>query len=452
GDVTIQALGGGETGALLGEGVVDLEAGSAAQTVIALASEPEQGLLTVRATPDLLERDDVRFVVTTATSRFRVLLVTGDIPADAAIRDEARFVVLALDPWAGGALLGEGAGAAAGSAGEARLFEIEMVAEADLGLRGEIDADAVVLLNVGRLSATAVERLEIFQQSGGGLLIALGDRVDTRMYNEHILPRLCSARLENIETQRDGTGQFALRPAVVGHALFAGFPIAPGGALTSAHFRTIVQLRPGDRSRILAEFSGGRPALIEEPGLLLFASALDIEWSDFPTSASFLPFLHRAMLQLILGGRAGQQQPVVGDALSWPVPRSSFAVAFRCQGPDGTDLPVSVVQTDRGPLLLSEPVPEPGFYHLNSASAPSGPDGEPVAVNVDVRESDLRVMRADQMDLLFGENAVHLAAEGEISRQILETRYGRELWRLCLVLAFGLLLAESLIARGRVLS
>ncbi|MFH1144427.1 MAG: BatA domain-containing protein, partial [Candidatus Eisenbacteria bacterium] len=47
GDVTIQALGGGETGALLGEGVVDLEAGSAAQTVIALASEPEQGLLTV---------------------------------------------------------------------------------------------------------------------------------------------------------------------------------------------------------------------------------------------------------------------------------------------------------------------------------------------------------------------------------------------------------------------
>ena len=42
--------------------------------------------------------------------------------------------------------------------------------------------------------------------------------------------------------------------------------------------------------------------------------------------------------------------------------------------------------------------------------------------------------------------------DGEIAREVLETRYGRELWRLCLAIAFGLLVVESLVSRGRVLA
>ena len=58
-------------------------------------------------------------------------------------------------------------------------------------------------------------------------------------------------------------------------------------------------------------------------------------------------------------------------------------------------------------------------------------------------------MSAETGSLLFGSEAVHIDPRGEISRQIQQIRYGRELWRLCLVLGFILLVAESLIARGR---
>jgi len=461
--VTVQALGGGETGTLLGEGLADVPAGATGQAVITLSGDPEGGLLAVRASPDLLERDDVRFVVSGATSRLRVLLVTGGSAGREDAREEALFPLLALDPWHGGALLDGPPGSRAASAGEpaqasgagpeSRLFEVEIVSEADFGLRGAIDADAVVLLNVGRLSASAVESLARFQTSGGGILISLGDRVDPRLYDTQILPRLASLRLEDIETRPEDA--FTLRPSAVGHPLFAGFPIAPGGALSGARFHSVVRARPGERTRVLAEFSGGLPALLEEPGLLVFTSSLDLRWSDFPTSASYLPFLHRALLQLALRGQGAGHEPLVGSPLGWPLTAEAGDGPFRCAGPAGLEIPVRLTQTDQGPWLYSDPVPEPGFYRLLSGQAPRAA-GVPAdsaadlaAVNVDVRESDLRAMTAEQAVLLFGQEAVRLEREGTIARRILETRYGRELWRLCLVLAFGLLVTESLIARGR---
>ncbi|MBP6875193.1 MAG: BatA domain-containing protein [Candidatus Eisenbacteria bacterium] len=459
-EVTVQALGGSGARALLGEGVVTVEPGGAAAAVLTLPVEPDQGLLEVQSNADLLDRDNSRFVFTHATSRFRVLVVTGGPPERDDIREETRFALLALDPWQGQV---PGAGEARpgdASAGEpsasepaqavARLFDVRTVAEENLGLENDFQVDAVVLLNVGRLSATAVERLERFHREGGGLLIALGDRVDPRLYNSQILPSLTGARVGNVLGETESEGRFTLRPSAVGQALFSGFPIAPGGALTGARFRRVIEVRPGAQTQTLAEFSSSLPALLEEPGVLLFASSLDMDWSDFPTSASYLPFLHRALLHLVLGGRVQTREPLVGEPLSWPLPREGGEELLRCVGPGGLEIPVRVARTDRGAALVSDPTPEPGFYRVVSERSPRGGPAEPVAaVNVDVRESDLRPMTPEQMRLLFGDDAITLSRDEEIGRQILETRHGRELWRLCLALAFAALLAESLIARGR---
>ena len=61
-----------------------------------------------------------------------------------------------------------------------QLFEVETVPESDLGLRTALEADAVVLLNIGRLSAGAAELLEGYHAGGGNIVIVLGDRADAR--------------------------------------------------------------------------------------------------------------------------------------------------------------------------------------------------------------------------------------------------------------------------------
>jgi hypothetical protein len=456
-ETSVQAVAGDGSGAVLGESYVSVEPGAATQSGIALTSVPSDGRLIVRSAPDVLERDDERYLVTSASSRFRVRVVIGGALDDPTVRDEVRFAILALDPWRGSERLARGAGGhdstGAGGGEEAPLFDISIVPETDFGLDGELDADAVLLLNVGRLTPAAIDLLDRFRKDGGAIMIALGDRTDPRMYNTQILPRLAGLRLEDVEGETGGESHFSLRPAVTGHPIFEGFPVAPGGALTRAQFQRLVRVRLGPASRVLAEFGSDRPALVEEPGLLLFASSLDRRWSDFPTSASFLPFLHRSLLYLVAGSRAGRAELLVGDPLIWPLSSDAARQGLRALGPRGIELPLEIAQTERGAVLRSGPVPEPGFYTLAAETGVpvAGPGGAPAtqAVNVDVHESDLEPMTADQGERLFGHDAVRLAPDVEIARHVEATRYGRELWKLCLALAFVLLVAESLIARGR---
>ncbi len=121
--------------------------------------------------------------------------------------------------------------------------------------------------------------------------------------------------------------------------------------------------------------------------------------------------------------------------------------AFHCFGPQGIEIPINIIQTDRGPVLRTAPIPEPGFYRINAG--PQEAALSAMAVNVDTRESDLRPMSAESANLVFGSEATILAAGEELSRQVLEARHGIELWRLFLALALVLLLVESLVARGR---
>lgn len=451
----VQVLRGDAAGDLLAEGFLNLEAGASAQTMISIPTRiGADDLLTIRSGSDLLERDNLRYLSAGATSRFRVLVVTGGPLGDPAVRAEARFPILALDPARGLRLLEQGDPSAGRAAplpvdSSVRLFEVATVSESDLGLQRRIDADVVVLLNVGRLSAAAGELLEHFHAEGGGVLIAAGDRVDARMYNTQILSRLGGMRLTNVIGDEQSQVHFTLRPAVVGHSLFEGFPLAPGQALSSARFRRFLGMQPGPEARVLAEFSGGHAALIEEPGLLLFTSSLGLSWSDFPTSASYLPFVHRAVLHLVLGGRTGRHDPLVGDALTWPLPSEIAPDAVRCLGPGEIEIPVTVSPTDRGTILVTDPVTEPGFYRL---VAEGGVRLPAVAVNVDTRESDLTPMTIEEGQQLFGSRAVRLEPAAELGRQVLEARFGLELWRLFLALAFLLLVVESLVARGRTLS
>lgn len=466
----------GQSGALLAEGFVSVDADAVTQTMISIEETPDAGLLMVRSGSDLLEIDNTRYLSTTTTNRFRVLIVTGGPLDDPAVYEDATFPILALDPWSGAAVLAQAAGrdrvagaphqphAEDAGSESLRLFEASLIAEGDLGLETEIEADAVLLLNVGRLSASAAELLERYRSEGGGIFIALGDRVDARVYNNQILPRLAGMRLENVRGDLRGDAHFSLRPAVAGHDIFDGFPVAPGEALSSARFQRLLELRPGAQTRVLAEFSGGYPALAEEPGLLLFASALDLRWSDFPTSASYLPFLHRGLLHLILEGKVGRQDPTVGLQLRHPLAGELEGESFRCVGPRGIELPVEVILGDRGSMLQTAPLPEAGFYMLGTSRAALGipassgtvPDAlagrVPItteAVNLDTRESDLRPLDGDQLRYVFGSQAQLINPEQALSRQVLEARYGRELWQLCLTLAFLLLLAESIIGRGR---
>ncbi|MGH7740783.1 MAG: hypothetical protein ACRENS_02040, partial [Candidatus Eiseniibacteriota bacterium] len=70
------------------------------------------------------------------------------------------------------------------------------------------------------------------------------------------------------------------------------------------------------------------------------------------------------------------------------------------------------------------------------------------AVNPDPRESDLAPLDRTRLERLFPAGRVRTLEGGaDLARRVREARFGRELWRECVLLALALLIAETLIGR-----
>lgn len=397
----------------------------------------------LETTPDALWSDNHHYVALGEDRTYRVLLVTGDSPSDPDIEDEYRFVRTALDPWGD---------TDQSMALPERVFSVEPLSANDLGLMGEIKADAVILLNVGRLPPQAVESLSAYRARGGGILIVAGDRVDPRYYNSVLLESLSELRLgslySSVGDEAEGDeAYFVMRPERTGHPVFAGFPIGPGENLTQTRFRKSLECHLGSTAQVLASFSNGLPALVDDRGLLLFTSSFDGEWSDFPTSGAFLPFLHKSLFFLIRREEGRGSGLRAGESFRWLTDPSRIGdTRVLCRGPEGLTIPVELRESGEGTTVVTDPLPLPGIYLLMKES---GEILARAAVNLDTDESDLHAMTDSQSEVLFGDEVVRLEPARPIDRSLLEARFGKELWRPLLILVFLLLLVESLLARGR---
>ena len=212
---------------------------------------------------------------------------------------------------------------------------------------------------------------------------------------------------------------------MLAHPVFAGFPIGPGDDLGSARFREVVSCRTGPGARVLAEFGRDIPALIEEDGLLLFASSLDGQWNDFVTSASFPPLLHQMVRYLASRGATEQRSGLVGSRLETLIPEDASQGPFHCLDPAEDQTPVEESPMEHMVRLRSQPALQPGIYRFADAA---GKSIASFAVNLDAKEGDLAVSTPEVEGRLFGREARRLEPGKQITRDLLAGRYGRELW------------------------
>ncbi len=397
-----------------------------------LSQLPSEGAVEVRLGSDLLEYDNRAWVVTGEASTPRVWVVSDGGVGGAGASGGAEFIATALDPLGGG-----------------EFFQVRTVGPDALSDPAGIDAQVVVMLDVPRLSDQAVESLGRFRARGGGILIALGERTDPRYYNTQVLSKLSSIELRNV-VRDEGAGTYrTLRPIIASHPAFAGFGLGPGEELGSARYRQIIEAHAGADARVLAEFSGNLPAVVEDNGVVLFTSSLDGSWNDFPTSASFLPFVHQLVRSLATRAGADRAALVVGSVLEASLPQGAVNPPVTCVDPLDGRTAVQTTPIDALTRLRAPATTLPGLHRFVDDS---GRTVAAFAVNLDPTEGELSLASTDLRTRVFGRAAQQIAAGETITRDLLEGRYGRELWRWILGLVLLLLVAETLLARGRALA
>jgi hypothetical protein len=333
--------------------------------------------------------------------------------------DDTRFLVLDPPPLSTVALLGEEATgndlfllrSAIESGGPGRGFAVELLGgDARRALGSETARARQVIVVSGTRSLTRETRkvLHDYARGGGALWLLASETLDAGTLGEIVGDS--GLRIEAAPSDAFPT---ALSPVDTRHPIFAAFGDAAAG-LGRARFTRALRVVPGPGGRIVARFTNGLPALVEQPigtgRIAVFASALGSEdaagWNTFARQASFVPFVLETLHYL--AGPAARAVP------------SELLVA---EAPDAA----------RG---------RPGIVR-------AGDPPRPVAINVDVRESGAPRQSVAAMTKAIGRVEPERRGPSAVAR---EREAGQGLWWFVLVGVAALLLWEAIAGSRRLMT
>ena len=392
--------------------------------------------LSARIGEDGLATDNVRCAVARVRDRVNVLVVDGD-PSDRPFSNETDFLVTALVPKAP-------------QAGGATLV-VEAIPWMELPTRRPQTYDVVVLANLPDVRRTQVEQLYDFVREGGGLLVFLGDKVNPVLMNarmrrgeESLLPAQVA------EAVAAPTGGGPLAPADAGHALARALQPLPPALMGETRIRRFFTVAPAPGGRAILKVAGTEPEaplLLEKQigrgKVLLFTSTADREWNNLPAHPAYPILMHEAVTYLTT--RTHERPFVVGEPLVVPLPKQSIQTSVAFAMPDGEELAVQVTERQGRRVARCERTDLPGFYEMTV-----GESRTPVvlAVNPESRESDVKTLVPRDLAKALSDLPVHILSPGEnVVAAIRESRIGRPLWQLLLILALAVLAVEGYLAR-----
>ncbi|HEY7313051.1 MAG TPA: VWA domain-containing protein [Gemmataceae bacterium] len=396
--------------------------------------------------------DNRRYFAVQVLDTVKILAVNG-APSRVARLDELFFLRLALT---------------ASPEGQKSPIEVDTVATtglpgADLG-----KYPLVVLANVEALPASTVEKLEEYVENGGSLLVFLGDKVNSRFYNEELSgPNrrhggLLPGRLTAIEGDPAAGKDIAfIGGADYDHPALTTFQDTRFASLVgpSVTFKALWRVDAPAESLVM-KASNGAPLLCEKGfgkgRVMLFTSTCDRDWTNFPIRPVFLPWTHRLVAYLAQQSLGHQAPYLTGEVVRLPSSVGDTATPLLVKKPNGAVTSARLV-TDEMPSFEFDDTTQPGIYTLMRPDQ-TGPAGL-FAVNLDGYESDLTYLD----DVLDGEPTdtagtpearmlaglknrwdrpvlSYVASPGDVGDPLASARHGYKLWDyvLIVVLLIGL--------------
>jgi hypothetical protein len=244
--------------------------------------------------------------------------------------------------------------------------------------------DLIILYNV-MLDSAAKVRVMDYLSSGGGVLYILGSG------SSSLKGRILDV-IDIVKENRTEDAFFSIKTVDEGFPPVAGFGNKVLMNLKEAKIYRYFTLSSPLHPVVVA--GNGEPlvlsGMIENGRVVVFAFALDTEWSQLPLKAVFVPLLYRTAFFL---AAKQEQLPryIVGDAIRMPLGEKFQDPVFVL--PDGKERSAS--ETENGYVLRN--VEGPGIYTF----VPQPGESIPLAVNTDPQESNLMKSSFEELKELF---------------------------------------------------
>jgi hypothetical protein len=374
--------------------------------------------LTARLSRDGLAVDNERHAVVAIRSSVRVLCVDGD--AGDGSGDTVRGAFFAVR-----ALRLKHIDAAA----PIRVTHVDVA-----GLYGEklSGYDVVMMINVADVNQDLGKRLGQFVNSGGGLMVFLGDKVDPKQYNESFtfdaMPLLPVRLIETVQHD-DATRGWRIVSPESDHAVAQLVGRLPRDLIAEARFHTIVRAVPRENGESILDLDGGSPLLLgsRDDRILVFTSSADRSWNNLPVHPLFTILLQQSTT--MLSSPAEMSRGIVGEPATMPLPGRMMGDEVMVAHPSGETEPVQVTVVDGASVVVITP-DAPGVY---SIEAEAGLAPVFVAANVDAAEAQIRAPDARTLRQWLDDVPVEIVAGG-VAAAAVNSRTGRDLGLTLLVL------------------
>lgn len=324
---------------------------------------------------------------------------------------------------------------------EAGQIRYQGIAVAELLRKNLSEYDVILLQDIKSLDPAREKSLESFVSGGGGLMVALGKDSEIRYWNGFL------SDLGGIDVgQQTGAGdeyiywdQFDLD-----HPIFSIYSRSniEGGEMDIPKIR-INYYSNLTGGRIIGSSSAGVNLLAESTRLplLVYGSGFDFASGDLPAHSFFLPFLVRSIEYL--GSRNADIgfAGIIGRPFRWNIKSATGEVSLTA--PDESEEDLRTVGASGQVFVSGEVRKEPGIYTLKSGDKTLSL----TAFNVDPVESSNARITANDIDQTLNLKIAEINPKNDIKTEVTEARFGRELWKECLLLALILLIIESILGR-----
>ncbi|HYG73883.1 MAG TPA: BatA domain-containing protein [Planctomycetota bacterium] len=388
-----------------------------------------------RSSQDMLEDDNELNHSVVVIDRLPVLLVDGD-KKDRPLGSETDFLRLALSPrdrddpnWR-------------------TVIDTTVIDSTDLRYTDLSKFRVVVLANVAALPAAAVSEIERFVVAGGGLMIALGNNIRPDAYNRDLFRQgagllpVALKRIEGATLQNESSGAVRLvaagssapKPAQQGPdpvhlaSIVSNAPALDlfrpekGQDWSRARVRSYFSVAaPGDGVRALAAFSNGDPVLLQkrlgEGRVLLFTSAIDMDWSDLPIHPFYVPLMQNLVFDLASAVIPPRNVPV-GQTIAYVATGPNALKPHILIPPGGEPITLKTQRQGQLSIFTHENTKTPGLYSIAPEGAP--PD-ERVFYTVTADRSDSVLDRLEREDTekLERDLGAHIASDWSAMARLL---------------------------------
>ena len=303
----------------------------------------------------------------------------------------------------------------------------------------------IIVENLTSIPSGLASSLTSFTEKGGALLVFPGEKIDIENYNlllsaldaNLISDRLESRRkVEKINTEQD---------------IFKGVfeEIQENINLPDCRLNYRFSSRATSREEQLLSFSDGT-SFVSRYGFgagdfYLCATPLDIDYSNFPVHAIFVPMIYK---MAIFGSKSDHIAYTISSDTKIKVrdAGSSQEMVYKIRGNELEFIPQQNSIGSKIYLGLQDQVKKSGIYEV---FRDEGSSLWKIALNFDRKESVMSVYESEELESRYAGTGVTVIAslEENVSQVINELSKGVVLWKLCLILALIFFAAEILLIR-----